>query len=676
MTMDFRFNLSLKLHGLSGSSEAGNTLLTTWPPEPNFPVMSIGGDPLSLYGDSVWHLSPWFGGKRVYLNFGDDPNYRGNFAPISVENAWLLRRLVAFWLYRDEWKATPGSVKSNFDILRSIFVHCSNHGVRVDELVAAPELAHGLASVVFPSRQHAALRLLERISAQRRDLGFSILDAEGLRRFRASITKHQTVQTPCIPPRIWSYQAARVYAFMADYLRHKDGIEALFRYCLDAYIEAFGSAAGAYRREEKDRQKNPFNASGQKTRGSFAQVARLFGVEDLLLRWIGRRNNKALSIRQLQKYMTTVTQLGVLAIADHSQARLSEVLSMRSDCLVLEDHPDFGRFYLVKGLTSKARKKPELVHWVVGPEIEGTVEAMSHVAGLRMYARSINPYLETGPESIKNPRLATPMYEPWHNGNGLFLEPNGFNSLEGIVEELPIVFDEEVLRITSEDLASALYMTPELPPGQFAEDLVWPLGFHQLRRTGAVYMYASGDVSHDSVRLQLKQRSPAMALIYGRGHSELKLDSEVTDIQRRAMFEMVARQFTQLKNEHYFSPFGSEHKSRLLAPLKERDLKGLEKDASKGTIRARRVALGACLNCEDCPLGGIESVVGCIGSNTENACAHVLVDQRRLPDMEEALEDINDRLGKLIYDSPLKSSLASERASLEKAIDLAKRNPS
>ncbi|MCW1936866.1 hypothetical protein OMD46_12070 [Pseudomonas sp. MDMC_285] len=76
------------------------------------------------------------------------------------------------------------------------------------------------------------------------------------------------------------------------------------------------------------------------------------------------------------------------------------------------------------------------------------------------------------------------------------------------------LFDPEQLRITPEDFALARLVTPTLTD-EFAVGKIWPLAWHQLRRTGAVNMQASGLVSDASLQFQLKHVARAMSLYYG-----------------------------------------------------------------------------------------------------------------------------------------------------------------
>ncbi|MEX3937270.1 hypothetical protein AB4Y32_37005 [Paraburkholderia phymatum] len=76
-----------------------------------------------------------------------------------------------------------------------------------------------------------------------------------------------------------------------------------------------------------------------------------------------------------------------------------------------------------------------------------------------------------------------------------------------------------MLRITQQDRDLARLVTPTLDSGRFAVGKVWPLAWHQLRRTGTVNMQASGLVSDASLQFQLKHVSRAMSLYYGRGYA-------------------------------------------------------------------------------------------------------------------------------------------------------------
>ncbi|WP_454743374.1 hypothetical protein [Cupriavidus necator] len=239
--------LSLNIDSPLVTRSASNFQPPTWPPPLEFPVtIDKHGTIISRYGDAKWNLAPW-AKKSVTLNFGDGPQ-RVGFSSITPANADSLRRIAGWWLWGPRAVKNPITLLNQFNLLRPLFILCSNAGISASALERFPAVADKLPEVLLPSSTEAALALLHSLFEQRDRLGFTLLDLEGLRRLEAALPKTESRQTPYIPPRIWTYQVNRLRLFLDDFLAYRQQIEDCYRFCLDAYAQNYGSLAEACRK--------------------------------------------------------------------------------------------------------------------------------------------------------------------------------------------------------------------------------------------------------------------------------------------------------------------------------------------------------------------------------------------------------------------------------------------
>lgn len=164
------------------------------------------------------------------------------------------------------------------------------------------------------------------------------------------------------------------------------------------------------------------------------------------------------------------------------------------------------------------------------------------------------------------------------------------------------LFDPEQLRITPEDFALARLVTPTLTD-EFAVGKIWPLAWHQLRRTGAVNMQASGLVSDASLQFQLKHAARAMSLYYGQNHSRVRLEEKAHTYYVRTMYETLGRQLQQLTSNRFVSPHGEKRKSEIVRLISASDAKKAINLAKKGTVTHRPILLGICTSRTPVPMG-------------------------------------------------------------------------
>lgn len=677
-------HLGLAIDSPEVRQDAPNFRPPTWPPPRDFPiVMDAKGNVVSRYGDSTWDLRPW-AKKPAMLNFGDGLPTKHSPC-ITPDNADLLRKIVAWWLYGPMAVRTTATLKQRFSTIRSLFSLSSSHGIHASDLCRFPAVVDMFRCQLGPSVAVDALTILHALYEQREQLGFTLLDREELIHLEASLPEHEVRQTPYIPPRIWTYQVNRLRAFLDDFQAHQEGIESCYQFCLDAYAKNSGSLAEACR-VKRSRTLSPFwrhsGYTGARTgriyHGPFMQTAQRFGIDELLKRWVIRpaesNNPIALSVRNLATYFTMLGYVGTAYLLNFSLMRIDEGWSLHTDCLEIEHDECFGSFYILCGPTTKTVNDDD-ARWPTSPSVKVAVDAMTCVARLRMICAEANPVGQTTTDDIRNPHLVVRPYEPWSAGNeDDFIQPLSVRAhpltYAKVFDSYPNLFDPDVLRITQADLQIARLITPTLDGEKFAVGSIWPLAWHQLRRTGSVNMQASGLVSDTSLQYLLKHSKRDMSLYYGQGYSRVCLNDEARTMYIRTMYEVLGKEIARLFSDRFVSPHGEKRKAEILKIVDLKDSRKLSELAKAGKVSWRETLLGGCTKRGPCPYGGVDNIAHCGGGDGEPPCADVLYDREKAAELHQLGLILASRLVEAPEGTPYRQSLEAQQRALENALNV------
>ncbi|WP_405118091.1 hypothetical protein [Pseudomonas leptonychotis] len=635
----------------------------SWPPPPDWPVViDAQGKVISRWGDPVWRLDPW-AKRALTLNFGDGPATKVA-APISSANANLLRIITGWWLYGPYGARGYRSLKTRFDQVRRLFVLCEEVGILASELSHFPRVCERIPDFLHSSRKTEFLSLMHELYASRGAVGFTLLDSGSLTRVAALFPTHHTAQTPYIPPRIWHYQVTRLRECLNDFLSHREQVEACYRFCVAAY---------EYNHRVSERaacvNAPPFcgpnkhlsgATTGLRFLGAFADTAKRFGIFELLERWMGRSGN--LQLGALTSYLKLVNSAGLAYILNFSLMRVEEAWNLRAGCLDVEHDKSFGDIFLLRGQTTKTLSDSNAL-WVTSPSVDVAVQAMEVISLFRLLHA---PHVEA--RDLAGRYLNNFSYEPWipsHKKNDHSLRPS-IPPYAELLRQYDKLFDLERLRITTEDLKLARLATPTLPE-EYQVGAVWPLAWHQLRRTGAVNMQASGLVSDASLQYQLKHITRAMSLYYGQNHSRVRLEEKAHTLYVRTMYETLGRELQQLTSERFVSPHGDKRKAEIVRLISPEDAKKMIDLAKKGVVACRQILLGVCSSREPCPYGGIDNIAHCGGGDSEDAkpCPDVLYDSERLDAVDDLEHILKERLATAQDGSPLMESLMAQQRSVK-----------
>lgn len=663
----------LQLESEFVQTDSANFVPDTWPPRRDFPVVVDGNDKVvSRFGDPSWDIGPWLG-RAMRLTFGDGQTTGG---VVDSRNADIFRLVAGWWLWGPQAVRRITTLRQRYLKLKPVFVACSESGVLASELYRYPKVIERVAMRLGPSNGHEALSLLNYLWLQRNELGLTILDEAGLRTLSGLIQERNSTQTAYIPPRIWTYQTERLRECLDDFSAHRSQVEACYRSCLNAYAAAAdGSLAGAFRERAAKRKARkqlitPFNPWSPVYKGTFVDMAAEFGLHDLFDRWID--TNPVNGVRQLSTYLTLISSVGLAYILTFSLMRYAEAESLCAGCYEIERDPVGEDICLLRGRTTKTIEDDDAC-WIVSPSVQVAVDCMTSVANLRIEAGRHDEDVKLSKEELRRPHLQAPAYEPW----GSTLHKRNYKGKQvsyGAIQDLwPKLFDVDQLRITEDDLAVAQRMTLGLDPDVFAIGKVWPLAWHQMRRTGAVNMLASGYVSDASLQYQLKHATRAMSRYYGQNYYHLQhtLDDETRGLYLKEMYQQLAREFTELGDDRFVSPHGGKRKDQILAPVVEKDHKGLLADGKAGRISYRETLFGGCTLLGDpCRLGGVSNISGCMGHGSEKPCDQVLIDRAKRPVIVAVRDIAVASKAAAPADSALAESLQAQIESAERALNV------
>ncbi|MDA0558331.1 hypothetical protein [Burkholderia pseudomallei] len=663
----------LKVDAPVVTEAAANYRPSTWPPARDWPVViDKDGTVVSRWGDPVWDITLW-AGTPTKLNFGDGE--AGQSDPLDAENADLLRLAMGWLIWGPRAYRAPGTIKNRFTQVRAVVALCSQNEINAASLMRFPKVLERLPDVIASSKWEETIAVLHRLYDAREALGFTIVDATALKRLAEVANDHVGVQTPYIPPRIWVYQVARLRECLDDFLAHRSQVEACFKFCLDAYIANFGSLAAALTKG-KDADKGPFTVGserrpGCKYLGPFAETGYAYGIDDLLRRWVVGWQETRVSM--FSSYLSLVSFAGLAYIANFTLQRKEEAASLRTSCLQWERDEKLGRVPIICGETTKTDPDAD-ARWVASPSVEMAVEVLTSISRLRMMCDAENPEIQPAASDLEDPYLFSTATEPWGFGLGRARPYDirvAVDDLKGVMQRYPLLLDEEQLRITSEDLKIARRLTPNLPEEEFAVGKVWPLAWHQYRRTGAVNMFASGVISDSSMQQQMKHSTRLMPLYYGQGHTRLHLNEEVEQAVVKAMYESMAHRLKNVVSGRFVSPHSAERKDAIVVNvLSAKDVKTLTAWAKAGKVSFRENRLGGCMKAGPCEYGGVESVARCGGGDGGKPCSDVLYDRENVPQVRAQLHQVTAEMEQLAKEHPRYAALAAERQAMENYLNV------
>lgn len=655
-----------------------------WPPAEDWVVSEDRhGKPVSRWGDDLWDFSLW-AGSSMKLDLAGGRHSRGA-AALSPANQQVLRLLTTWLIWGPKGVRTWASLRLSFAYVRRIVVLCNSEGIVASELSRFPKLLNQVVELYSNAlERRRTLVILDRLLRARDHLGLALIDGPGIRQLSALFAEDEYLgeQTAYIPPRIWTYQVIRLRECLDDFARHQAQIEACFNFCLQAYTHHYGSLEAALRVTRPSSQPPPFsmppNCTGVRTGhryyGHFELTARKFNIENLLQKWIRPPQKGRIDIKSFGSYFSLVQSAGLAYLMNFTLQRRQEAAASRCDCLIWEEDHLLGRIAVIRGVTTKTDPDSD-ARWPTSPSTEVAVKVMSFIAHLRMQCAVANSAVDCSDHDKINPYLYSTASEPWASGAGAwkpYATRPRIPSYQALTKQYPCLFDVSELTITEDDLVTARTFTPKLDKGgKFKAGEGWPLSYHQLRRTGAINMFASGLLSDSSIQLIMKHLTPVQTRYYGRNYSRLRFSEDYEGLTVVAKYEVMARQIEALVNDRYVSPLGLQRKRDIVVNLvSSSDFTALVKAGQNGEVSFRETRLGGCTKRGHCDYGGIETVARCAGGDDDRPCRDAIFDRSKRPSIERQLESVERRLDSVRPGSPRWRALQAEARGLRSYLDV------
>ncbi|QKJ66826.1 hypothetical protein HQN60_08990 [Deefgea piscis] len=663
------FGLCMELPEVSSPSMSFRP--PSWPPPKDWVcIEDRDGNPVSCYGDSIWHFYPW-AGITLNFHFGDGPKLNSRSHVIDLANIELLRQLVTWRGWGPRAAINVHTLVGNFAIpLRKIISICSENNILASDLSRYPAVIDEIAQQLPKATFSQIVAELDRLRDASEFLGFELLDAAGIMRLKVLQPVHNSFQTEYIPSRIWTYLVLRIAECINDYIVHQEKIEACFEFCISAYVN---NNVIAYRESTGKTHYNPFQSARKSKNselvylGAFVDTAERFGIKEVIERWVGRVDEKS-GIRKFGAYLSLIQNVALANIVAFTMMRVEEAASVRLNCLLWYDDPVYGRVPLIQAETTKTDPDDSAL-WVTSPSVEPAINTLKSIAKIRL--SSVGRWAEEN-----NPLLLTVPFEPWMGGRKS-AKRSGLKARVGSLGELvrvnPLLFDAQQITINENDLKIAKSVGP-LNTEKFKIGFVWPIAWHQFRRTSAVNMFASGLISDPSMQFQMKHQTRLMPLYYGRGNTALRLNDAVRVLLVNSQYEVMGRQLAEVHTDRFISPYGDNHKAGLLAPanngqpvnlISEGDAQHYEKSARRQELNFRLTALGACMKNGPCDGDCVSSIGDCAGGDGKAPCANVLFDRTNAEKNKIRLAGVIKQIEATPVDTPRYRHLEQERRGLE-----------
>jgi len=664
--------LGLQIDSLLADPEARNFRPPSWPPPADWaPVVDAKGIGQCIYSDSTWVLDVW-AGRPMKINFGDG---KTKGARIDPANADIFRICATWFLWGPNGCRAASTFQAKFVVIKPLFITCARQGIVATDLRRFDAVIDQVAASLAPSSYDYAITILSELLDASEHLGFTLLDREGLARLAKLAPKNHRRQTPYIPPRIWAYQVSRLQECLETYQRHRPQIEACFQFCLDAYATNFGSLKNAVSSKNGDSSTAPFQNhtwSRYTYHGPFKLTADRFGVTELIETWVAPFTGAKgeIQIPKFSQYLNLVSKAGLAYLINFSLMRVEEAWDLRSDCLIVEKDERFGEFHLLRGETTKTAPDSD-ARWPVSPSVSLAIDVMRHIASLRMRCAKERDDIGLTSEDQSNPYLVSYQYEPWSRGKHKPYRTRPIPwDYHQFLKYFPQLLDPAQISVRAEDLRIARLMTPSLDEELFKIGHPWRMGWHQLRRTGAVNMLSSDAVDESSLQFLLKHQTRLMTLYYGRNHARLALSEETRALFLKTMYQEVARDLRKLSSPEFVSPLGPARKESIVTFIKETEAVSLDKAALEGKVGARRIRAGFCVNQKPCPYGGIESIAHCLGGDSCKGCPDLMLDINQREKVKIYENVIDEQLKIVHLDSPRHRSLQGEKLAIKKFYDI------
>lgn len=644
-----------------GDDRSPPPALAVWPPTADTPMtFDEQGNVVSRFEDQTWDLSA-AAGKRCRLNF---PLLSSESSAIARKNLQTFKEIVAWWIFGERRTMKPSSLHTYHARFSIMAGFATRRGIDLTRFSARPDEVRQFATQLRGSHSDTLLVELQSLLTFSDQIGFVIFDKKAMSIFSRHLREHERRQTPYIPPRIWAHQLSRLNHYLTDFLGNKEALARAYREASDVYLSNQACALASSNIDKK--MFSPFLRActrypGAKYLGSVGDFLTKHELGEFMEVWRGPKED--LTLAALGAMFSMANFAASALIANLTGMRIGEVYSLRKNCFIAEADDILGSIYYIRGKTTKTIEADEAL-WITCRDVHKALEALEVVHNVRHGAQ---PHSDSSDD--KNRLLFTWCVEPWAAVKGrkpaneeIRPPTSAYAHWE---RQFPRLFDAEELRIRPADLDDARRITPTLDARKYTVGVVWPLAWHQLRRTTAVNMSASGLVSDASLQYQLKHLSRSMSIYYGRGYSSKAISRDMQAEYLKEALGSVARASDKLFEDRFVSPYGDEHKFRILAGATG----GTGRDQKQLPV-FRRTLLGVCVKSSSCTSGGYDDIGPCMGGDGSKGCPDAMVDRERRQVLHRLLDQKRSEHSNNGTNEGRRNQIASQIRSLELSLEL------
>lgn len=322
----------------------------------------------------------------------------------------------------------------------------------------------------------------------------------------------------------------------------------------------------------------------------------------------------------LQQFITTRIGLHqvtlMMVVIAFSGMRIGEASILPLDKVLTEFQQYGSVHYELQGFTHKFNEGvKESASWITSHQGARAVKLAQRIARKIHQEHKIPP--NAGQQALLFPSTENPY---------MCRESTSINNHRNSLREIicPIINQSDI------DELDSLEMENLWEREDIEVDLRWPLTFHQLRRSLAVYAHRSGMVSLPALKAQLKHITEEMALYYSDGFSRavnLVFDKKHFSHEWNAAkseSSYYAYALSVLFNDDDLLGRGSQHMANV---IESRSLEDTFRLFQENKLAYRETVLGGCVSTEPCKIEPLEPIpYHCLETN----CVNQVVFSKRL----------------------------------------------
>ncbi|MES2009434.1 MAG: hypothetical protein V4468_11125 [Pseudomonadota bacterium] len=409
-------------------------------------------------------------------------------------------------------------------------------------------------------------------------------------------SRPETQQTPLIPSRVY----CAILAALGDRMCR-------IEHELDALLDAYAQDRATWRNAPEDFTKNQ--------RGSFRGKALADAAERM--KGLGYEPAPRLTLYHFIAGRLAEHQLALmLVVAAYTGMRIGEVSILPLEDVLIQFEHMGSTHYELQGSTHKLHKGVKRpTTWITSHQAARAVLLAQRIA--RVIEQQHGEPPKAGQQALLFPSTINPY-------RSMSDEPfqRGLTSLRGVL--CPVIEQSDIDELDRLELAR----------GWARDDIVvgkrWPLAFHQLRRSLAVYAHRSGMVSLPALKAQLQHITQEMSAYYADGFSRavnLVFDKKHFSHEwkaAKAESSFFAYAFGVLFSDGDLLGQGAQRMANTVESRSRQDTLRLFKE---NKLTYRETPLGGCVSTEACKTDPLEPIpYHCLETN----CVNLVVFGKRL----------------------------------------------